>query len=86
MKISNRRSPVRCCHPLIFQRTANVPSPTSPPASKGSNIPAQRLDVAVNRMADKFKGGELWIGNWGSGGDLKVIQVQYSHIKLTLAS
>jgi len=38
----------------------------------GGNIPAQRLDVAVTRMADKFKGGELWIGNWGSGEDLKL--------------
>ena len=27
-------------------------------------------------MADKFKGGELWIANWGSGKDLKVIKVQ----------
>lgn len=27
-------------------------------------------------MADKFKGGELWIANWDSGDDLKVIEVQ----------
>jgi hypothetical protein len=40
---------------------------------QGGNISAQRLDVAVNRMADKFKGGELWIANWDSGEDLKVI-------------
>ncbi len=27
-------------------------------------------------MADKFKGGELWIVNWDSGEDLKVIEAQ----------
>jgi len=37
-------------------------------------------------MADKFKGGELWIGNWGSGEDIKVIQVQYYHMGFTAAS
>jgi hypothetical protein len=47
-------------------------------AFQGGNIPAQRLDVAVTRMADKFKGGELWIGNWGSGEDLKVREALHS--------
>lgn len=27
-------------------------------------------------MADKFKGGELWIANWDNGEDLKVIEAQ----------
>ena len=37
-------------------------------------------------MADKFKGGELWITNWGSGEDLKVNRIQDSYVKLTAAS
>jgi len=82
----NRRAPFRCPLPSIFQPTTNVQSLISSTTSQGGNIPAQRLDVAVNRMADKFKGGELWIGNWGSGGDLKVIRVQYPYTKLTAAS
>lgn len=56
---------------------------------KGSNIPSRRLEVAVNRMADKFQGGELWIGNWGSGEGLKVIEIldgEYSDVKLTATS
>jgi len=28
-------------------------------------------------MADKFKGGELWVANWDSGEDLKVTGVQF---------
>jgi hypothetical protein len=27
-------------------------------------------------MADKFKAGELWIANWESGEDLKVIEME----------
>ena len=63
----------------MFQRTATVSPLVFPAIFKGSNIPDQRLGIAVNRMADKFKGGELWIGNWGSNEDLKVIQINYYH-------
>lgn len=53
---------------------------------KGGKVSTQRLDVAVNRMADKFKGGELWIGNWESREDLKVSEIQYSQLGLTASS